>query len=268
MNAEFSPRVIARSPLTTSLENHRDAWDFVAQSYAGGSALPAWGPRGELKEQRVLASVRGKRVLEIGCGSGDSIIYLLKQGAAHVVGLDFSPTQLELAHTRLAKAFEGNTEMLKKVTFRLQSMDESLPSGPFDAIIAIYSLGWSEHPRELMKRIYERLKPGGEFCFSWDHYLGRIVEPREDGLIVNRSYHEPMPLIRENWKGSGYLIETHQLRPSDWLQMLLDAGFRITGFWEPKPNDKTPLKSIYSSTYSSNVSDLVPTCIVFRAEKS
>jgi len=48
--------------------------------------------------------VRGKTVLDIGCGGGRYAIEFAKRGAAQVVGLDFAPNMLMLARQR-AKEF-------------------------------------------------------------------------------------------------------------------------------------------------------------------
>ncbi len=254
-------------PKGASQESHRHAWNFLAKAYTGGTALPAWGTRGELQDQKILADVTDAEVLEIGFGSGDSIIYLLQQGARHVTGVDFSLEQFKIATKRIQTAFKNQPLKLKKVELLVQSMDDGLPPRQFDHIISVYSIGWSERPSHLFQTIYNRLKPGGYFYFSWDHYLSRIAVESEGKVQIVKSYHEPMPLVREDWKGSGVVIETHQLRPSDWFQMLREVGFVVDGFWEPKPHRATTLPEIYSENYAPRISEFVPTCVVFRAKK-
>ncbi len=259
---------ITNQPLQgASLTSHKKAWDFVAAQYKGGTSLPSWGTRGELQNEDILGNLKNKRILEIGFGSGDSLAYLVKHGASQVMGIDFSNEQFKIASETLRKSFKHNPSKLKKVKLLLQSMDDPLPEGFFDCIIAIYSAGWSEQPHLLFQNIFKKLKPGGTFCFSWDHYISRIVEQSEHGIKIIKSYHEPMPLVRENWKGSNLVIETHQLRPSDWFKMLTQAGFIVDGFWEPKPNVNTLIKKIYSNNYAQNINELLPTCVVFRAKK-
>jgi 2-polyprenyl-3-methyl-5-hydroxy-6-metoxy-1,4-benzoquinol methylase len=51
----------------------------------------------------LLGDVRGKTVLDFGCGSGENIVPLTKRGA-HVIGLDISPDLIDLARQRLAMA--------------------------------------------------------------------------------------------------------------------------------------------------------------------
>ncbi|MDB5259701.1 MAG: ubiquinone/menaquinone biosynthesis methyltransferase ubie [Candidatus Taylorbacteria bacterium] len=254
-------------PQGATLKSHQQAWDFVAKQYAGGTSLPSWGTNGEMKDVAIIPEIKGGKFLEIGFGSGDSIAYLLKHGAAHVTGIDFSSAQKKIAEMRIAAASKNSSGYPKRFTLIQQAMDEALPYGLFDCVIAVYSIGWSEYPEKLFGEIHKKLRPGGYFIFSWDHYLSRIIETEEGKLVVRKSYHEPMPLFRENWKGSGQLIETHQLRPSDWFRMLTEAGFSVDGFWEPKPDKDTEPLDVYSPIYSATASSMVPTCVVFRAKK-
>src|SRR5215470_5299502 len=43
---------------------------------------------------------RGRRVVEVGCGDGAGAAFLARGGAAHVLGLDRSPAQIDLARAR------------------------------------------------------------------------------------------------------------------------------------------------------------------------
>ncbi len=49
----------------------------------------------------LLGDVRGKTVLEYGCGDGENTVALARRGAASVVSLDISPELIEIARRRL-----------------------------------------------------------------------------------------------------------------------------------------------------------------------
>jgi 2-polyprenyl-3-methyl-5-hydroxy-6-metoxy-1,4-benzoquinol methylase len=52
----------------------------------------------------LLAPLEGKRVLDVGCGSGRYCIAFAQQGAARVVGIDYAPAMLEIAERHAAEA--------------------------------------------------------------------------------------------------------------------------------------------------------------------
>lgn len=64
--------------------------------------MPVWGPFGIGDDLNLIPHIEGQTFLEIGCGSGRSIKYLIERGAKKVYGLDVSSVQLEEA-TRFNK---------------------------------------------------------------------------------------------------------------------------------------------------------------------
>jgi magnesium-protoporphyrin O-methyltransferase len=79
------------------------------------------------------ADLRGRRILDAGCGTGALAIEAARRGA-HVVAIDLSPTLVNLAHERSAMDFgHGHVE------FRVGDMfDPGL--GDFDHVVAMDSL--------------------------------------------------------------------------------------------------------------------------------
>jgi 2-polyprenyl-3-methyl-5-hydroxy-6-metoxy-1,4-benzoquinol methylase len=78
----------------------------------------------------LLRDVRGRRVLEIGCGDGCNAILLALKGAT-VVGIDISPRAIEVARKRAA--FHGVAD---RVTFHALQLESFLTRAPgrFDVI--------------------------------------------------------------------------------------------------------------------------------------
>ena len=78
------------------------AWDAHARWYQGRANLPTdvvhyGGDIGTEADFRLCGDVKGKRVLELGCGGAQCSIAFAKQGAI-AIGVDFSAEQL--AHAR------------------------------------------------------------------------------------------------------------------------------------------------------------------------
>ncbi len=106
-----------------------------------------------------LPPLKGKRVLELGCGAGEASVYLAKQGASVVAG-DLSEGMLKVA-LNLAEKHSVSIETLKFSADRIPSEDEC-----FDIVYAANLLHHVDIEKTL-KECSRVLKPGGTFA-SWD----------------------------------------------------------------------------------------------------
>jgi SAM-dependent methyltransferase len=111
----------------------------------------------------LLAVRPADRVLEIGFGPGVAVAELVRAGAGHVYGVDHSGVMLRQAARRNAAAIRRG-----QVTLVNASVDQ-LPAaldGPFDAILAVNSLGFWPAPAERLAELRERLAPGGRIALA------------------------------------------------------------------------------------------------------
>lgn len=101
----------------------------------------------------------GKRVLELGCGDGETTSYLLERGA-EVTAIDISSGMVDLARRRMARAHpEAN------VSFHVAPAENTgFETASFDRILG----RWVLHHLELdgaAREIHRLLKPGGTGIF-------------------------------------------------------------------------------------------------------
>ena len=103
------------------------------------------------------------RVLELGFGPGVAIAALARAGAAHVYGVDHSGVMLRQASKRNAAAIRAG-----RVTLIRASADQLPPAldGPFDAILAVNSLGFWPAPGQRLAELRRRLAPGGRLAIA------------------------------------------------------------------------------------------------------
>jgi ubiquinone/menaquinone biosynthesis C-methylase UbiE len=107
----------------------------------------------------------GDRILEIGFGPGRAVAELsrLVGPSGHVYGVDRSPVMLRHATRRNAAAVRAGQVTL------LHGAVERLPpeaGGPFDAILAVNSLGFWTEPVERLQELRRRLAPGGRIALA------------------------------------------------------------------------------------------------------
>jgi cyclopropane fatty-acyl-phospholipid synthase-like methyltransferase len=86
----------------------------------------------ELDTVRELVDVRGRRVLEMGCGDG-RFTFLYAEDAAYVLGVD--PKRVEIRKARHARA----ASLTRRVKFRV-AKTISPPRRPFDVALFSWSL--------------------------------------------------------------------------------------------------------------------------------
>jgi SAM-dependent methyltransferase len=120
------------------------------------------------------------RVLEIGFGPGLAIAELSRRvgDAGHVYGIDHSEVMLRQATRRNAAAVAAG-----RVTLHRASVEELPPGfdGPFDAILAVNSLGFWPAPTERLDQLRRRLRPGGRIAIA--------SQPRCPGARARTSHH-------------------------------------------------------------------------------
>ena len=143
---------------------------------------------------------KGVISMDLGCGTG---IFAKAVGIKNIIGVDISPTMLEIARTRMERVYEGNI------------FDLRLEQNSVDNIITLFVLADypSEKKLDFLKQVYSCLKQGGRFFFSAyspdDGYMGKSARERAS--------------MREG--GGSY--EVHLEDALTYRNMLENAGFRI-----------------------------------------
>jgi 2-polyprenyl-3-methyl-5-hydroxy-6-metoxy-1,4-benzoquinol methylase len=108
----------------------------------------------------LLGEVHGRRVLDLGCGSGMNSTLLARRGA-QVTGIDISAALLALAAERAA---ENRVDHLTRFA-ATSAHDLPFPGGSFDVVFGIAILHHLDLP--LVARETRRvLKPGGRAIFQ------------------------------------------------------------------------------------------------------
>src|SRR5262249_31388500 len=126
-----------------------------------------WDPRGEFKPLHILnpvrarfvaerATLRGARVLDVGCGGGLLCEAFANEGAA-VTGLDLAPGMIEVA--KLHAAQHG-----LKIDYRVCNA-ESLEDG-FDVVSSMEMLEHVPEPAKMVGTLARLVRPGGDIFIS------------------------------------------------------------------------------------------------------
>ncbi len=107
-----------------------------------------------------LGDLRGKYLLDLGCGAGENSVYFATKGA-HCIAADYSPGMVDVA---LKLAAANQVEVEGKV---VNAMAIDFPDNTFDIVYASNLLHHIPDPRLAIQEMYRVLKPCGKACF-WD----------------------------------------------------------------------------------------------------
>lgn len=163
----------------------------------------------KLLKDQISLSVPGKKVLDIGCGLGNSSLELLKYQPEHVLGIDISTKFINYAK---------RYEQADKLHFMLQ--DIALPiEGKFDVIFGRSILHHLDY-QEVLARLYcKNLNPGGVMLF---------MEPLGPNLLLRlywriaKNVHtlDEKPFIRQDLTWIKNNFEHFDLIPINYFSFL------------------------------------------------
>jgi SAM-dependent methyltransferase len=115
-----------------------------------------------------ISEIRGKRILDLGCGTGEITCFLARQGA-QVVGMDLAFPALEYGR-RLAVSYkQDNTRF---VCGSLHNMP--FPHSTFDYVVAYMVLHQAPHPAGALRSLADTLTPGGRVIVQVPCFFGHL----------------------------------------------------------------------------------------------
>ncbi|WP_243354691.1 class I SAM-dependent methyltransferase [Bacillus litorisediminis] len=241
------------------LKMNKDSWEKSAERFFGRTALPEYGPHAPKEDQLyLLGDVFGQIVLDIGCGSGHSLQYMGERQAKELWGLDLTTKQIETARKLLSN-------QTSRVELFESPMEENpgIPLNYFDIVYSIYALGWTLDLKRTLSNIYQYLKPGGIFIFSWEHPMHDRLIYLDSSFILNKSYNIEGPEYNEGWHKS---VIIYHRKLSTYINTLIEVGFSIEKVIDDVllPNESSDDPSKW---YSTQKAELVPATFIIKASK-
>lgn len=179
-------------------------------------------------ELKLLGDLRGRRVLDIGCGGGHNAVACARAGA-EVTGLDVSAAQLAHARQLAARHAVDITWLQADAA----AADQPVAPG-WDLILAIHSLSYVQDLAAVLAACRRLLAADGRLVISLDHPLRDCFLDEDDGDLSAfpvRDYFDRSPVM---WRFAADLpMQTAHLPISGWFQCLHEARLVITQMLEP-----------------------------------
>ena len=185
-----------------------------------------WDPTSEFKPlhqinplrldwiERLLGpgGVKGKRVLDVGCGGGILAEAMARRGAAQVLGIDLALKPLKVAQLH---ALEAGVENIDYREVAVEALAAERPAA-FDVVTCMEMLEHVPDPASVVRACAALVKPGGQVFFST---LNRNAKSFVFAIIGAEHVLKLLP------KG------THEyakfIRPSELAQWCRDAGLQL-----------------------------------------
>ncbi len=185
----------------------------------------------------LLPDLEGKKVLDLGCGSGERCIDYLKKGAASVTGVDISEKMLAVAEAE-------NNDL--RITYLKMPMEEiGAIDDEFDVVISSLAFHYVEDFGGVVANVYRLLRDGGIFLFSQEHPLATCYSGKGDRWTRDENgkklYANIADYCVERRNDSTWFVEGVQRYHrmfSTIVNTLCDAGFRILKMAEPYPTEE------------------------------
>ncbi|MBO9593310.1 MAG: class I SAM-dependent methyltransferase [Niabella sp.] len=180
----------------------------------------------------MLPDLKGKRVLDLGCGYGWHCRYAAEQGAVQVTGVDLSARMLEQARSYTAYT---------QIQYLRQSIEAvEFPPASFDVIISSLALHYIADYEGVCKRMFTMLSAGGRLVFSAEHPVF-TARAAQDWFYdaAGKRLHWPVDQYQEEGLRTthflGHEVVKYHRTMAAWINTLLDAGFGIRRVAEPQP---------------------------------
>lgn len=201
--------------------------------------------RSDLKWKRLrsrISSLRGRLILDVGCGNGYYGLRMAGEGATAVVGIDNGLGAVIQFHA-LNKYFKAANVAVFPAS--IDDMPESLEL--FDTVFSMGMLYHRKTPLKHLERLRSFLKPGGECVLE-----SIVVEGGEDECLIptgryarmRNIYYIPSVKLMKKWlKTSGFgkikVVDvspttTYEQRSTPWMTFN-----SLSDFLDPNDDSKT-----------------------------
>jgi SAM-dependent methyltransferase len=174
-------------------------------------------PLGRIAMER-LGVVAGERILDVGCGCGQTLLELadLVGASGHVLGVDISPPMLGRARERV----EGRPTIALALG---DAQTYAFAPGSFDAVYSRFGVMFFDDPRAAFRNLRAAARPGGRLSFvCWQELAKNPWAALPLAAVTRLLPESPKPeMMGEGRPGPFFLSDPARVRA-----ILGDAGWQ------------------------------------------
>ena len=176
----------------------------------------------------LLAGIAGKKVLDVGAGTGRLSISLANRDA-RVTALDVSPKMLEKIKRKLQRRVSDDGTRRDFVKSKIQTVvgeAESLPfeNDSFDIVTAAFLIAHLKDPIRFFDEVYRVLKDGGIFVVTNINQKDPPLVKTKDGEIIIESFYHRPEKIKEILESLAFSVEEVFIKEKEvWVNQIILA---------------------------------------------
>lgn len=192
-----------------------DSGDFCHRTYLNPVILP------------LLGKIKGKKILDLGCGQGYLARMLAKKGAV-ITGIDVSERLLGIAKKHEKKETLG-------INYYLADADnlEDIETASINVVLVNMVFHSVDDIEDTIAECARVLLPRGRLVFSLPHPLKEVGERKQDSQgyhLVLRKYRSDVEVSHSLYGDKGYKAWYRSI--ARYLEMLFSNGFVVANFKE------------------------------------
>lgn len=205
--------------------------------------------------EQTVGSLKGKRMLEVGCDTGVFLEYAQKTAQLQVTGLDIFPRVVEVARKR-------------GLDVRAHALEAAaLPQASFDILCAYDLIEHVEDPQAFLQEAWRVLAPGGVLVLETPNFDGLVYRigrwlGRLDGMRKLFA-----PLQKRLWPP----FHVHYFSPRSLIEQMASMGFSPRLYMRELSTDelavKPPLKWLVMAVFKLSKPLGMPSLLVMEARR-
>jgi len=208
----------------------------------------------------LLPNLKGKKVLDLGCGYGENCIDFIKNGAVSVVGIDISYKMLEVAKK------ENSNKLIEYIHMDMSEIGSL--SQKFDLVFSSLAFHYVKDFKKLLYNINGLLNDGGVLLYSQEHpyttapKVGPTWTKDEFGNKIYYNLSDYMISGKRHSKWFVDSVEKYHRPISEIINTIISTGFVINNVVEPVPDE-------YALDIRPDFNDELhkTTCIIIKGTK-
>lgn len=211
----------------------------------------------------MLPDLRGKEILDIGCGMGQHAKQYSDMGAAAVLGVDISEKMLEYAKAH---------NKAHNITYQQMAMEDIyLIDRRFDLVTSSLVFDYAEDFEVLLKNIYALMNENAQFVFSMSHPMATAYDGTYDRFTRSESgerlYANINNYLLEGRRKIKWVLNDYELYHrtfSSLINSIIKAGFTLEECRESRISDEMRMQhpDVFGGTIHR------PDFVFFRCKKA